>query len=93
MLPAFKVGDEVEYRHPHMEVKDLDGSFGYIVAVFPRRFQDPPEEVHHYHVNWESGPAVFQKIYTSNTRWGEPVLHLSSNTYDPTQMGDTDEDI
>jgi hypothetical protein len=89
-MTDLNIGDKVIYRTEHGDF--WDGSTGTVVEVNCDGFNDVVHSV-----CWETGRAwEYQQIQYPGRGFVRNFgvnIHLLEQPYDPTQMGDTDDDI
>ncbi len=89
-----EVGDTVEYCFDNPNYKHWHGSIGRVVGVTG----DASRHGYSYQCDilWESGPLTTHKTYGSGAAlpfWDVCFRKVDQYNYDPTQMGDKDDDI
>lgn len=98
---VLNVGDRVRYSYPGMTPHHWNGSQGIIRGITFSHIFDTDEGF--YLIDWDEGNPIWTHIrsgesrsFTVDTVWGASVLRFvrpSVLQYDPTQQGDTDDDI
>lgn len=96
------VGDRVSYSYPGMAPHSWNGAQGIIRGITFSHIFDTDEGF--YLIDWDEGNPIWTLIrsgenraFINDTVWGASVLRLVERPptlqYDPTQQGDTDDDI
>jgi hypothetical protein len=86
MTSDLEVGDTVEYCFDNPSWKRLHGSIGIIREVHKNYYG--------YKILWQTGPMMAEARLSENYFLPETIKKINTIfEYDPTQVGDTDDDI